>query len=293
MITNNKKHLFFDDVYFFNSPEISNFVEPSMQFINNKSIYTPELRGPVEKIGDKQLTETIKYSLNNYGQRSSDYYKLLDTDFNILFAGCSITFGEFLPEGYAWPHHVYNYYKEEYSNLGPYRSISFLGGSATEIILNVFKYIDLYGRPNVICILLPDMFRYYEPKLDGSSFQHTVEYIPKHGVSDSLMPFRGMQEFVQSYRALHIMCKISGIKLLATSWDDLANEKIKDIGFDTYGIINNESQDSFIKSLDLDELGQYDERFFYSASDNIHPGLLRQMFFAKHFIDRIANEKEN
>ena len=84
MITNNKKHLFFDDVYFFNSPEISNFVEPSMQFINNKSIYTPELRGPVEKIGDKQLTETIKYSLNNYGQRSSDYYKLLDTDFNIL-----------------------------------------------------------------------------------------------------------------------------------------------------------------------------------------------------------------
>ena len=55
----------------------------------------------------------FQYRLNSNGFRS-DHFKKLDTsNINILFAGCSFTFGEGLPEEYTWPRLLENNIKHK------------------------------------------------------------------------------------------------------------------------------------------------------------------------------------
>lgn len=288
---NIKHHIFMQDSFFFNSPELSIFVEPSIQFINYKTIIKPTLSNEQIQFGDPKITNKVSYNLNNYGQRCTDYDILNNNEFNILFAGCSITFGEFLPESYAWPHHVYNYYKNIKNNLGPYRSVSFPGASAPKIISNIFKYIDLYGNPDIIFLVLPDMFRYHYPLEDGTRFHPHITYTPGLQIEKEAYPFRGMYEFVQSYRFLSTICKTNNIKLFATSWDNLANFKMNLLEYPTYDILDYSKLEEFIDGVDMKSLEHYDKDFYIAASDKIHPGLLNQMFIADHFIQRIKNDQ--
>ena len=86
-----------------------------------------------------QEDNEILYIMNNCGHRSDDFIKNHD-GLHILFAGCSVTFGEGLPYMSNWSGKLYNKISKQIKTSG-YFSLSFLGGDTTLIIANIYKYI--------------------------------------------------------------------------------------------------------------------------------------------------------
>lgn len=92
---------------------------------------------------------TTEYILNEYGYRSKDF----TTNENIVYAGCSFSFGIGVPEQYIWGTKVSKYLNKPYSNL------SRPGFSVMEIVQNLFAYFKHFGNPEYLFCLFPDLYR--------------------------------------------------------------------------------------------------------------------------------------
>lgn len=91
------------------------------------------------------------YNLNSYGYRSPEFFP----GANFVAAGCSMTFGEGVPENGTWA-------KTLATTLGiphSYVNLGIRGGSIGQIVLNVFAYIKKYGAPKYLFCLFPDINR--------------------------------------------------------------------------------------------------------------------------------------
>lgn len=238
---------------------------------------------------DKKLRSKINYTINNFGQRSSDFYRLDKTKTNVLYAGCSTTFGEFLPEGYSWQHHLHDFISSKTDVSSP-ATISFPGGSVQKIIDNIYKYIHSFGTPNYIFLLLPDLFRTNWPRPDGNGFSAIMRDQKVLEGSKDISEHSMIYACQAQYRSFEIFCKSLGIKLYTSSWDHEVNHIFSNLHFLNYGMIDFETEMDFVMNLDQDLLKGYDSDFLVSAGDKQHPGLLKNMFFANHFIERLKNE---
>ncbi len=285
---------FFMPVPFFSSDELSERVEPSFQnMVGPRRLELSDIKNPNVKLTNKKKTQKVFYELNNDFHRSESFSTLDKNKTNVLFAGCSVTFGEYLPEGYAWPSHVYNYMKDNFSDLGEFHVLSYPGGTASKIVSNIFKYLKNYGKPDYIMVLLPDMFRYYGPHNDGSGFAPSITYATGVELADNMTPFKGMYEFQSHYRMLDSVCELLGITLFGTSWDTLANQKMIDLNFKTYRDMPKENLIEKAKHLDLNDYSYYDDSFLISAADDRHPGLITQLAYAGHFVERLKDDIKN
>jgi hypothetical protein len=90
-----------------------------------------------------------KYTINSNGFRGENFKK--DTD--LLFAGCSQTYGYALREEAIW-----GVMLAKENNMS-YANISIPGGSAMHIVFNIFKYFQEYGHPKTILAMFPDFYR--------------------------------------------------------------------------------------------------------------------------------------
>jgi hypothetical protein len=94
----------------------------------------------------------ISYKINNEGFRCDDFDKNLKTE--LLFAGCSETFGMGGPLEDCWAYMLNNELSlKNYFNLGQ----PGLGYQA--IIYNILSYIKEYGPPKVLFVLFPNIER--------------------------------------------------------------------------------------------------------------------------------------
>lgn len=275
----------------FNLDDLKSDVEPSLQFISGPKIFYPGfINQQLDSSKNIKLLSKISYKLNNVGHRGEDFSKINKDNVNILFAGCSITFGEYLPENFSWPHHVYKYFKDSKTNVGPLNIISYPGASGPKLVYNIFKYFNNYGIPDYLFILMPDMFRYYGPQKDGKSFLPLVPFTDGDKILESMNPLQGIYEFQQFYRMLEIVCNLLKIKLYSTSWSNFTNETIKSLQFKTYKSLNYNDFEEIINNLDQDFLKLYDKDFYITAADGMHPGLFTQIKYAQHFINRNKND---
>lgn len=292
--TDEQAKRFFMPVPFFSSDELSYRVEPAFQhMLGPKTLPLSEIDNPNVILTNKKKVSKVIYELNNDCHRSESFKPIESDKTNVLFAGCSVTFGEYLPEGYAWPSHVYNYMKTNVPNLGDFNVLAYPGGTGPKIISNIFKYVRNYGRPDYIMILLPDMFRYYAPHEDGSGFAPKITYATGLDIVANMTPFRGLYDFQNNYRMLESFCELLGIKLFGTSWDTLANQKMLDLKFKTYQDLPKENLIEQAKHLDLEDYSYYDDSFMISAADDLHPGLVTQLAYAGHFVERLKDDIKN
>jgi hypothetical protein len=95
------------------------------------------------------LDNVNTYMYNSDGFRSAEF----DGSADLLYAGCSTTFGTGVPEEAIWGSMVAD-------TLGVKRAnISRQGTSASWIVKNIFAYFDTYGHPKTVCCLFPDLYR--------------------------------------------------------------------------------------------------------------------------------------
>jgi hypothetical protein len=138
----------------------------------------------------------------SHGVWYTDELKNIKNQDVFLFAGCSITancgISSWSKIQYSWSRMIFNNLSYGNKNAS-YINISISGASVIEIIINVFKYLHKYKKPEKIFLLLPP------------SGRNSVEYA-KTEESATVMTY-------SMYFILDKYCKQNGIDLIASSWD--------------------------------------------------------------------------
>jgi hypothetical protein len=149
----------------------------------------PWIKGHKEKFD-------VEYNLNSVGLRS-DNFKTEHDKKHILFAGCSNTFGVGTDYDKIWTQMVYQDISKN-EELDGYYNVGINGSTIIEIIFQTCKYIEKYGAPDTIFMLLPEVER------DDNFFIYPEIYT---------------DVFVSRvYGMFEMLCKGYGINLLTTSW---------------------------------------------------------------------------
>lgn len=95
-----------------------------------------------------------QYDLNSDGFRSEEFEKNTE----ILFSGCSNTFGAGIPLEHLWTKIVADKFNVKHQNLG-------VPGSSTMLMVsNLFEYFRIYGNPKILICLFPDPYRTFRIK---------------------------------------------------------------------------------------------------------------------------------
>jgi hypothetical protein len=101
----------------------------------------------------------LTYRVNRQGFRSKHFQKLDPNKINILYAGCSWTFGEGIVEEHAWSNILSNKIQEHCKKEVDYHNVSAMGASPHLIIKNVMAFIRNYGKPDYLFIEMSDHSR--------------------------------------------------------------------------------------------------------------------------------------
>lgn len=276
-----------DNNDYFLSYELSNKIEKSTKNWNPHHSYdfTNSEISYRTIYDDKNLT----YVMNNYTHRCEDFNKLDTSKHNILFAGCSATFGDGLPYKNTWDYILYDQLSKT-NNLGPFNSLSYPGGSVSKIITNILKYCNSFGMPNEIYLMLPDYSRNVIFDKNDNSFSSTIsiDYF-QNKILNNMIPENLFFEFQNYYRMLEIFCKTNNIKLVSCSWDISTTMLMSKLDFDTFYFLDY-TDDDFFGNFDIDLIDKRYHRYASEARDGHHFGIMSHHWFANNFLKWRGND---
>lgn len=213
-------------------------------------------------------------SIDNLPIKDSRFVKLNDDKTNILFAGCSITWGNGLKIGERWIDHVYADINKDNSCSGLF-NVSQEGESIQSQVGYILEYCLKYGIPDIIFFNVPDFWRI---PIDDAVYKVYSSKDDQYSI-DSLGRFVSSNGY-NSYKSLELFCKINKIKLVSISWDKVTNETLKD--FDTFIYIDKDYMDQLTFMYD-DGKG-----FSLISRDNLHPGRAPHKAWAKIILDKFS-----
>lgn len=143
--------------------------------------------------------------VNLYGRRGDNLQQFNQTK-DILFAGCSFTYGaELHDDKKIWSRIVKDYFYPE----GKLFNIGRSGLNTTEIIFDLYKTLNLYGNPKKIFLLIPEIHREGIPYLERTVNKEDLEFINLSQTRTVVSCLVGLEAF----------CKVKKIELVYASWD--------------------------------------------------------------------------
>jgi hypothetical protein len=197
----------------------------------------------------------ISYRMNRKNYRSPDFHK--DTD--ILFAGCSLTYGDGIPEEFVWPSIVARDLNLTYANLG------LSGDSVYGQVKRIFAYFKEFGHPKYLYAVFPDFYRmvipinrkvfttgnsirelkerkdndYNEFILKNAFIPGTIDknfkmsirpHVAEHVLNPEIPHFLSAQSILM----LDTYCEAVGIKFAWSTWDQKQFMVLKSLGENYY-----------------------------------------------------------
>lgn len=180
--------------------------------------------------------EDNEYILNSNGLRCDEFTEL-DRPDHILFAGCEYTLPINEDLNNSWSYNLYRYFL---GMTGTFRSLSYPGADPQKIVSNIIKYVDLYGAPSRLFVLMPEIIRQYGYWPEGKVYKPKMyrQLNSEDGVEHNAMaepnnvPFNLLAlNYVRSIRVLESFCMAHKINLLWTTWDKETSDLLKSIGF--------------------------------------------------------------
>ncbi len=202
--------------------------------------------------------------INVDGYRSDSFKK--NTEKDIVFLGCSQTFGVGVAQNFIWPKVVLDSIAPS-NNLN---NLSLISGAIEEIVYNFFKYCNIYKNPGTVFFFMPEIHRGFEPILELAQLRA-----------------------IQFYQILEIYCKINNINLISSTWDtkrpnnnDQSLNDFFDGMFDTFYKIN--IQDYAKDINDFMEKNSHEE-YLLVARDKKHMGIAMHHATAKFMVEKYLN----
>jgi len=232
------------------------------------SLYVPnqtKLLSTKAELLNNDFDLKFEYKVNRYGFRYTE-----PTSDNILMSvGCSMTFGQGLPEEYVYPYMISKELGYECVNValpgtGPDIQIM----NATWALLKYKPKIVLFymSTPNRRFLATEDGFMNWIPQYDHENLTKIEKQIfitldEKYNFTRTLQTIWQLYPFVQ-------LCQQLGTKLYFTCWDSEANTHIMKYEFMNYAT----------------QLGNINSKLD-KARDNMHPGVMSH----KEYTERILN----
>lgn len=211
----------------------------------------------------------------------SDEFSREHSGKHVLFSGCSVTYGIGLYATETWSYKIYEKIKAKEAVSG-YFNLGKPGTSVMDIISNVFKYIGLYGAPDVIFLDLPDLNRHYAIRDERKDFiKHPVEVIENrtytsffHGMYRGRPNLRNQEIRIYVYQYIAMLeqyCKDMGVELYIFSYVDATNNFLKRTDIESMKYLNNEDIVEDIYNYAEKNKDSIDE-YFLTARDEQHHG---------------------
>lgn len=238
-----------------------------------------------ENYYDPELT----YKLNNFTFRSDDFDKEKASS-NMLYSGCSFTFGVGVPYKSIWSNMLNDSlgYKDFYS-------LAICGGSFESIIFDIYTYIKKFGAPKGIVTLFPPPIRV----MSYSEEENAIRMIPFRVVHmndvDEKRFFKDNRDllsydlwtvkFYHMITALELYLESIGVKFLWGCWDIYVNKIFSQIsGLKNYINIDGGLADKFRLAVELNEIdySNYVNKYWVNARDT-HPSVKEHFVFYKIF----------
>jgi hypothetical protein len=288
-------------------PELAFIFDIDINYIKNLSSNRTE---SFEKIAESQKwildykDAPDSFRVNSLLFRSDEFVKNHDGK-HILFSGCSNTYGFSLYNHEIWPWILYNKIKEK-EKLSGYYNLAIPGTGVFEIVSNIFKYINLYQKPDVIFINLPHAARFYsllsqskeqymtfdkEFKIDqvlnnnvfgtstnkgiyhNSIYNYAKDSNNQAEISHSVV----VEKYINVYQylmMLEIFCKVNNIQLYIYSHNTFSNFFYSQIDLSCFKIIDKNPRDG--KGF-FDLVQEYisknkNDKFAISGRDKTHSG---------------------
>jgi hypothetical protein len=316
---------------------IKNFLNKySLNILDNRSDYRPERHDNPKWPGEHYIDENgyltskilypqelqildqqdFSYKLNYNGFRSQHFKELNNNDINILYAGCSFTFGEGLPYEFTWTTLLTNKIKDFYKNknIEAY-NVGYMGSSIHLVIRNVMAFIRNFGKPDYIFINFPDIARninycdrlnryekvfyskrHFENKMNPIQLQYTKNFV----IEDSILLAVDLINMLEDY------CESNNIKLIWTTWFYSLVPMYESLNF-KYFMTPDTTFQTHRLSETITEKNPYYKNinnlpYWEIARDKNHPGtawtthisdLIYNDFIKRHDIGGIWNEKNN
>ena len=275
----------------FDNTEMSYNIDPATHYFLPGQQYF--LTYPEEHDFKIKPNPGITYGLNGDGHRSDEFEPLDNNKTNILFAGCSSTFGEGIPEDTRWTNRVHS----SFDNVGPLQVLGYPGGGADRIVSNILKYCSKYGKPDYIFVMFADFSRHIEfiRRGDDTGFRNVLMFNYRNNtinIDDNKMETLLFQ-FQNYLRILEIFCETNGIKLYTSSWDSLTSEQARSLDLKTFSAIPFNELTEYFLSLTKNDLVGLDKSLFFLARDGHHDGTIRHRFVADYFIERAGYDKKD
>lgn len=236
------------------------------------------------------------YRVNRSGFRSAKFEKLDKESLNILTVGCSVTFGMGMPEELIWPTLLKNKIAANTDKNVNMYNLSVTGMDSTQLIHNVFLYIQKYGSPDYIFALLPPVYRktFLEKNFNRVS---TIQENPYLTTSEEVESYLlanykdyGVPFFhnVLEIKQLEILCSLLNIKLQWGSWCYGTSRYYSNFNFKNYSKIEPVDENYFLSECQTDLHKSYWKR----ARDKKHNGYMDHLLYTKTFFDWfLSNEK--
>jgi hypothetical protein len=152
-----------------------------------------------------------KDELNSHGFRSEEFVSDHSEKYHVVFIGDSNTFGEGLDVQETWAKLLYDRISEAKECSG-FFNLGMPGKSNRDMVMNILKYVSMFGKPDAIFISLTELNRFYA--LDNK--ENRIRTSRVVGGNHETLKF-AMFDY---YFMLEQYCKTNGINLIAFSWDD-------------------------------------------------------------------------
>jgi len=282
--------VFFKNVFMFNyiTPHLNKNLLFSKDLVSNLPSFDNWEKEPFNVYQNrlKKTNEIVdKKEINDLNFRCDNFTNVHNGK-HIVFTGCSNTWGTGLKKEEIWAYKTYEKISKDIKCSG-YFNLGILGSSIQSQIVNLFKYFNKYGNPDIIFINFPDLLRFYGYNNKDDLFLDTF-YTKESKEILSLITF-------QSYFMLDQYCKSNKIKLYSFSWIHAEQKtpighKIFDLplkSFDTYYEINKDDMENFVSNV-IDSAENKDYLKF--ARDDEHPGTAYNEYWSNFIYEKYIKD---
>lgn len=262
--------------------------------------------GPGPGLGPHPWYDLIDLNINSYGFRCDEFVEKGKHDgLHVLFAGCSVTWGDAMPSKDLWSYKVYDAISKVKKTSG-FFSLGFPGISIIQEIFWMMKYFKKFGNPDIVFFLMPNVGRFVNVGHIGENEHMTLGSSlmeEKHEKAGPGSLTLAAYFIFEAYLMFEQYCKASNIKLISSTWsygDDEGAEPDQRVIGKTSTLFENK----FDTFFDLLSDGYDPQKWMYAymkknpeaklrALDDNHPGSAEHAFFATRMLDRyrdITNE---
>lgn len=278
--------------------DMGNFLVPA-----DKPFLQQRSEGNYNKIFGIDDGHKVLGMFNDFGCRCDDFKKDHGDKLHVLYAGCSMTYGEGLPIEHVWSNIVHKYINENIAETSGYFNVGKTGINFHEMLNQIVGYMKYAGKPDVLFLMLPEIGREFL-EYPTQMWPMNVDELNTPRKDEVPTTIKNFRERLVNFK---IMCDLMGIKLIIGCWamnmrnhhlivsqysDPFKGLDIIDVAggapwlqdFRGHHLGHPEIEKEILDSLDENDPLR---KMVYLALDDAHPGLLGQKIMAHHIIEHL------